>query len=198
MTMPQKNGKKKTVMAKKKTVTVAVVVLSATSLALLAAILVASPVTSQAANAQVAGNNVNNSTTTAKNKYNDYINHVHGGYHFLERHTWHYNSTRSEADNLNNFQAWWCSDDSGKPIGSDQCKDMPAGDVKAFMQFVEKSRDKLLFDKIVQLQDEMGQHHAVKQWFISAYNNGKPSPSATTDHTDSEMKAMLQDAGNKL
>ncbi len=119
-------------------------------------------------------------------------------YHFLERHAWHYNSTRSEADNLNNSQAWRCSDDLGKPIGSDQCKDMPAGGVKAFMQFVENSTDKLLFEKVVQLQDEMGQHHSVKQWFQSAYNNGKPSPSATTDHTDSEMKAMLQDTGNNL
>jgi hypothetical protein len=75
---------------------------------------------------------------------------------------------------------------------------MPAGDVKAFMQFVEKSRDKLFFDKVVQLQDEKGQHHSIKQWFIQAYNNGNPSPTATGDHTDSEMKAMLQDAGNKL
>jgi hypothetical protein len=78
---------------------------------------------------------------------------------------------------------------------------MPKGDVKAFMQFVEKSRDKLLFDKVVQLQDEMGEHHSIKQWLIQAYNNNNGNPlasAATTDHTDSEMKTMLQDAGNKL
>jgi hypothetical protein len=58
--------------------------------------------------------------------------------------------------------------------------------------------DKLLFYRVFKLQDEMGQHHSIKQWFIQAYNNGKLSPAATTDHTDAEMKAMVQDAGNKL
>ncbi|AIF85278.1 hypothetical protein NTE_03249 [Candidatus Nitrososphaera evergladensis SR1] len=174
---------------KKKT---AVVTLSAASLVLLAGVLVVASSIAPAGNAQAASKGI------AQNKYMEYVNHVHGGYKFLEKHTWHYNSTRSEADNLNAFKAWWCTDDSGKPIGSDKCKDMPAGDVKAFMQFVEKSRDKLLFDRVVQLQDEMGQHHSVKQWFIQAYNNGKPSQSATTDHTESEMKAMVQEAGNKL
>ncbi|WP_148701709.1 hypothetical protein [Candidatus Nitrososphaera evergladensis] len=166
--------------------------LSAASLVLLAGVLVVASSIAPAGNAQAASKGI------AQNKYMEYVNHVHGGYKFLEKHTWHYNSTRSEADNLNAFKAWWCTDDSGKPIGSDKCKDMPAGDVKAFMQFVEKSRDKLLFDRVVQLQDEMGQHHSVKQWFIQAYNNGKPSQSATTDHTESEMKAMVQEAGNKL
>jgi hypothetical protein len=75
---------------------------------------------------------------------------------------------------------------------------MPAGDVKAFMHFVEKSRDKLLFDRVVQLQDEKGEHHSIKNWFIQAYNNGNPLPSFTVDHTENEIKAMLQDAGNKL
>ena len=175
--------------AKKRATTL--VILSAASIAFLAGILLVSSVP-PAASAQAA------QKSTVKNKYSEYINHLHGGYRFLEKHTWHYNSTKSEADNLNAFQAWWCTDDSGKPVGSDKCKDMPAGDVKAFMQFVEKSRDKLLFDRVVQLQDEMGQHHSIKQWFIQAYNNGKPSPAATTDHTDAEMKAMVQDAGNKL
>jgi hypothetical protein len=177
------------IIANRKTATAAI--LSTASLVFLAAILLVSPVTS-AGNAQAADKG------TAKNKYSAYINHVHGGYRFLEKHTWHYNSTKSEADNLNAFQAWWCTDDSGKPIGGDQCKDMPSGDVKAFMYFVEKSRDKLLFDKIVQGQDEKGEHHSIKEWFIKAYNNGNPSPSTTTDHTDNEMKAMLQDAGNRL
>jgi uncharacterized membrane protein YpjA len=70
---------------RKKTTTA--VVLSAASLAFLAAILVASSVAS-AGNAQAA------SKGTAKNKYLDYINHVRGSYRFLEKHTWHYNSTK--------------------------------------------------------------------------------------------------------
>lgn len=183
--------------ARKKTTKTAEGILLAASLAFLAAMIVTSSI-GLTANAQSATSSNNNNNGIADNKYLDYVNHVHGGYRFLERHTWHFNSTKSEADNLNAFQAWWCTDDSGKAVSSDKCNDMPKGDVKAFMQFVEKSRDKLLFDKVVQLQDEMGEHHSIKQWFIQAYNNGNPSPAATTDHTDSEMKTMLQDAGNKL
>ncbi len=190
---------------RKKTISAKVAALSATNIIFLVAVLLAS-LTTSAGNAQAAttnsSNNNNNNNGMAHNKYLEYVNHVHGGYRFLERHTWHYNSTKSETDNLNAFQAWWCTDDSGKAIAADKCTDMPKGDVKAFMQFVEKSRDKLLFDKVVQLQDEMGEHHSIKQWFMQAYNNnGNPSSSpsaATTDHTDSEMKAMMQASANKL
>jgi hypothetical protein len=190
---------------RKKTISAKVAALSATSIIFLVGVLLASSIVSTARNVQGATNttatNSNNNSGIADNKYLKYVNHVHGGYRFLERHTWHYNSTKSETDNLNAFQAWWCTDDSGKAIAADKCTDMPKGDVKAFMQFVEKSRDKLLFDKVVQLQDEMGEHHSIKQWFIQAYNNNGnplPSPSATTDHTDSEMKAMMQASANKL
>jgi uncharacterized membrane protein YjgN (DUF898 family) len=81
--------------AKKQTAKIAGVMLLAASLALLPTMLAISLIGLTTANAQSATNTGNSSNNgMAPNKYLEYVNHVHGGYRFLERHTWHYNSTK--------------------------------------------------------------------------------------------------------